>query len=279
MADATLDGLPSDVAKPGDAAPAPGTPEHAALQVKKFEDSQEAARKAASPSPEVPAKPERPADVPEKFWDAEKGEVRTAELLKSYSELESGKTKTPVADQPGTGEVKPADEAAADPANQAEMDGYSKELADNGKLSDESYKKLEAKGYAKATVDSYIEGQQALAEVRKAEAFTEAGGEEAYLAMAKWATTGMDQAAREAFNAGIRGSRAEAKAAVQSLKAAHLKAFGQEPTLMGGRQGVIPGSGGYESMAQATVDMKDPRYKTDSAFRAKVSAKLEASSF
>ena len=32
--------------------------------------------------------PERPADVPEKFWDAATGAVRTEALLKSYAELE-----------------------------------------------------------------------------------------------------------------------------------------------------------------------------------------------
>jgi len=32
--------------------------------------------------------PERPADVPEKFWDAATGTVRTEALLKSYAELE-----------------------------------------------------------------------------------------------------------------------------------------------------------------------------------------------
>src|SRR3954465_11008039 len=32
--------------------------------------------------------PARPADVPEKFWDAAAGTVRTEALLKSYAELE-----------------------------------------------------------------------------------------------------------------------------------------------------------------------------------------------
>ncbi|MCS6855979.1 MAG: hypothetical protein NZ523_14685, partial [Elioraea sp.] len=36
---------------------------------------------------EAPAR-KRPADVPEKFWDEEKGEIRLDALLKSYRELE-----------------------------------------------------------------------------------------------------------------------------------------------------------------------------------------------
>lgn len=33
-------------------------------------------------------KPNRPADIPEKFWDAERGELRVDALVKSYRELE-----------------------------------------------------------------------------------------------------------------------------------------------------------------------------------------------
>lgn len=46
---------------------------------------------AADPVPEaeaMPAAPTRPEGVPEKFWDAEAGLVRTEALLKSYRELE-----------------------------------------------------------------------------------------------------------------------------------------------------------------------------------------------
>jgi hypothetical protein len=38
--------------------------------------------------PGTTAKPERPEDVPEKFWDAEQGALRVDALLKSYRELE-----------------------------------------------------------------------------------------------------------------------------------------------------------------------------------------------
>ena len=43
-----------------------------------------------SAAPETPTAelPQRPADVPEKFWDAATGTIRTEALLKSYAELE-----------------------------------------------------------------------------------------------------------------------------------------------------------------------------------------------
>jgi hypothetical protein len=41
-----------------------------------------------APGPEAPQLAERPEDVPEKFWDAERGALRVDALLKSYLELE-----------------------------------------------------------------------------------------------------------------------------------------------------------------------------------------------
>ncbi|MFH5925984.1 capsid assembly protein [Roseomonas xinghualingensis] len=46
------------------------------------------AEPAASAVPEVPVQAGRPEDVPEKFWDAERGALRVDTLLKSYRELE-----------------------------------------------------------------------------------------------------------------------------------------------------------------------------------------------
>ena len=44
---------------------------------------------AGKPAPQGPAFPEgRPEGIPEKFWDAERGEIRVEALLKSYRELE-----------------------------------------------------------------------------------------------------------------------------------------------------------------------------------------------
>jgi len=47
-------------------------------------------------------KPQRPDNIPEKFWDAEKGEVRLDELAKSYAELEKAKSEAPAPKVEGT---------------------------------------------------------------------------------------------------------------------------------------------------------------------------------
>jgi hypothetical protein len=54
-------------------------------------------------SAETPAR-QRPEDIPEKFWDAERGEIRTEALLKSYSELERKMGSMPSLDIPSSPE-------------------------------------------------------------------------------------------------------------------------------------------------------------------------------
>lgn len=100
--------------------PVPGTPEYDAAMIAKFENRGVKAHgnadgpnntdtSGATAAANAP-KPERPAHVPEKFWDAEKGEVRTEALLKSYGELEKGKPAT----TPAAPAVDPAVKAHAD---------------------------------------------------------------------------------------------------------------------------------------------------------------------
>ena len=47
-----------------------------------------------------PESPPRPTDIPEKFWDSERGELRTEALLKSYIELERKLGSIPSLDIP-----------------------------------------------------------------------------------------------------------------------------------------------------------------------------------
>jgi len=49
---------------------------------------------AGVPADKAVKSPGRPAEIPEKFWDAEKGEIRVDALLKSYRELERRLSKT-----------------------------------------------------------------------------------------------------------------------------------------------------------------------------------------
>ena len=72
--------------------PAEGTPaEDAARQQ---QDAPEAAPTEAAEEDRAAAAAERPAGVPDKFWDAERGEIRLEALLKSYAELERRLTRS-----------------------------------------------------------------------------------------------------------------------------------------------------------------------------------------
>lgn len=61
-----------------------------------------------STTPPTPAPPQRPDDVPEKFWDGEAGSIRVESLLKSYQELERKLTSVT---QSGDGEPSEATRA------------------------------------------------------------------------------------------------------------------------------------------------------------------------
>lgn len=229
------------------------------------------AKPAAVPS--EPSKPERPADVPEKFWDPDKGSLRTDELLKSYRELEAAKSKPaePAADPTKTGE-DPA--AKAVEAAKLDMGKLSQEFAESGKLSDDSYKALEAQGFGRDVVDTYIAGQQALAAQQAQQGYELAGGKDNYQAMATWAQAALTPADIQAFDAAVTsGSPAQMKQAIVALKAQYEAAKGTDPKLVSGSPAAGP-NGAFASRAEVTQAMRDPRYKADPAYRAEVERRI-----
>jgi hypothetical protein len=273
---ATENQLPSEVPQVPAATPAPGTPEYDAAMAAKFDQAQGAQPVAAT----------KPEGIPDKFWDAEKGEVRTADLLKSYQELEKMRMPAaPAAPAPAPEGTPPAaPEGGAPDAQQVleskglNFDQFSTEFATNGALGEESYQALEKAGIPKDVVDAYIEGQVALASARDNVGYEVAGGKESFNAMAAWAVQTLPVADREAFNKAVAGSEAEMRQAVTALRAQYEAANGRAPQLLGG-QSAASGSQGYESRAQMVADMKDPRYQKDPAFRAKVMSKASVSAF
>lgn len=269
MADATNAPLPSEAPVTPPAAPLPGTPEYDAAMAAKFDGGS------------TPQAATRPENIPEKFWDAATGTVKTEDLIKSYQELEK---KLPTA---ATAQTPPAvtlpvtpDPAAATPdaakealaAKGLDMGKFATEFQTNGTLSPETYAAIEAAGFGKEVVDAYIAGQQALANQRDQAGYEVAGGKENFSKMVTWAAANMSVEERQAFNKAVAGTDAEMKLAISGLRAQYEAVNGKEPQLQGG----IPSTAaaGYESKAQMTADMRDPRYAKDPAFRAKVEAKL-----
>src|ERR1700720_209995 len=94
--------------------PQPGTEEYNAMMAARYREM--------SGRSDPPARPEH---VPEKFWNADKGEVNVDALLKSYGELE--KTR-----QPPTTETKP--DPSAPPKIPDATDDAAKKAVENAGL-------------------------------------------------------------------------------------------------------------------------------------------------
>ena len=240
--------------------------------------AQEAAAQAASGAePKLAGETaQRPDNVPEKFWDAEKGEVNTAALLASYSELERGNS-TPA-------EPKPAatDDAAAQAVSNAGLDmaALQAEYNTNGSLTDESLATLAKSGISKDMVDQYIAGAEAQNAAVQAELLEPVGGNmETYDEMIAWAGDNLDDGQIDDFNTVLEtGNTAAIKLAVKNLSDQYTAANGTEPGRQLNGKAAQGASGVYESTADLMKDMQNPEYDKNPAFRAKVEAKLARSS-
>lgn len=221
----------------------------------------------------------KPEGLPEKFNSVE-------ELVKSYSELEkklgeqSQPTKESV-DPVSKTEVKEEQpKSDLDIATKAvdsaglNMDSLAEEYAKEGKLADKSYQSLEKAGIPKEYVDRFIAGQQAIADQQSASVKNMVGGTESYDAMSEWASNNLSETEKQAYNTAVNSKDLEAvKLAVVGLKARYAQATGSEPKLVEGKASPS-GEQGFDSWAQVTQAMSDPRYSKDPAYQAEVKNKL-----
>ena len=218
----------------------------------------------------------RPEWLPEKFKSVE-------DMAKAYAELEAklgGKTQdNPPADPANTGDTSQPGQNPEQLLSEKGLDlsTFTAEFNAKGELSAESYAKLAAAGFDKDIVDNYINGQKAVMAQYETAVLAEVGGSEKYSEMVTWAKANMTDAEINAYNAAVSsGDVAQAKLAVLGLSAKFQKAVGSEPRLVQGRTSSAS-EDVFESTAQLTEAMRDPRYAKDPAYRAKVQAKLARS--
>jgi len=249
------------------------------------EDSQEhidaMVAKSEGDSPQTPDNQEstvdeRPEWLPEKFKTPE-------DMAKSYAALEKkmsgGKDTEAKVDESTPTEI-PSNEDAKEVAEKAglDFDAMQLEYGSNGQLSDETYEAINKSGIPRDVVDSYIAGQEALATSLRTDMFSSVGGEENYGSMMQWASNNLDKAEVNAYN-NVMGTSdpAQIQLAVRGLHAQYQADTGSNPSLISGETTANAGSK-FESVAQVTAAMRDPKYKTDPAFRKTVEAKLARSS-
>ena len=218
---------------------------------------------------------ERPEWLPEKFKSAE-------DMANAYSELEK-KLGQPAAEEQQEEEPQQQetendnDKPEAGNYNEAVVEASQEFFANDGQLSDETYKKLEEVGLPRDLVDSYAAGQQALLQSEEAQIKGVAGND--YDARAEWANEHLPSEEIDAFEEAVTsGSVQQAKLAVQGLHARYQNATGNRPkTLV---QGAVSGSSTmpFKSMQELARAQSDPRYRSgDKAYHQEIDRRLAVS--
>jgi len=220
---------------------------------------------------ENPDASDRPEWLPEKFNSVE-------DMAQAYESLEQklgSQDEEEYEEELGDDELESITEDLEEIG--IDFDSLSQEFAELGGLSEDSYDSLIEAGIPRSMVDQFIDGQMAVAEQMQQEAFEQVGGQEAYEDMVSWASDNMQEASIDAFNNAVNSGNIEtANLAIQGLQAQYRSVNGNEPSLVMGETKSVTG-GVFDSAAQLTAAMRDPRYSSDSAYRQQVASKLSRS--
>jgi hypothetical protein len=226
--------------------------------------------------PQAEETQERPEWLPEKFKSAE-------DMAQAYAELEKrmgqGTKEVEETEQPEEQQEEQTDdnkEEASD-YNEAVVEASKEFFENDGKLSEDTYKKLEGIGLPRDLVDSYAAGQQALLQSEEAQIKGVAGDN--YDQMAEWANEHLPQEEIDAFDEAVTsGTVSQAKLAVQGLYARYQNATGAtQPKLV---QGAVSGSSTmpFKSMQELARAQSDPRYRSgDKAYHQEIDRRLAVS--
>lgn len=158
------------------------------------------------------------------------------------------------------------------------------EYASKGELSEASYAKLAEAGYTKRFVDSFVRGQEALAEQYAAGVVRYAGGAEQFNRILSHLEAN-DKSTKEALESAIVRKDLTTAKAILNLAGRNLgKTRGVAPARTLTTQGKPAVSApkvqteGFSSKADMVKAMSDPRYLRDAKYTMDVRAKVAASS-
>ena len=221
---------------------------------------------------------ERPDWLPEKFNTPE-------EMANAYAEAER---KISQGTQEEEYEYEEQEEPKAETTEEGEeyyesmtpesLAGYTEELGQSGSLSEESYEEITEKfGIPRAVAEAYVDGQMALQQQMIADIMGTVGGEQNYAEMIQWGQNNFSEDEQKTFDATIaEGNIDSIKLAVSGVWARMQQDRGPRGKLI---QGNTPAStnNSFQSIAEITDAMKDPRYKKDPAYRAEVQRRLASS--
>lgn len=158
------------------------------------------------------------------------------------------------------------------------------EYAKDGKLSEASYAKLKEAGYTKRFVDSFVRGQEALAEQYAAGVVRFAGGPDQFNRILSHLEAN-DKSTKEALESAIIRKDIATTKAILNLAGKTLgKAVGVKPkrTITNQAKPVVAPKStpaeAFSSKADMIKAMSDPRYLRDAKYTMEVRAKVAASS-
>lgn len=226
----------------------------------------------------------RPDHVPEKFWDAEKGQARWDDLAKSYGELEKRfASDAAIKTEP---EAEPTEKVndlkitkpeadAANPLTTAFETFASKYDETSGQPGDEAIAEIEGLGVPRAIIDTYLAGLEALRERELSSAFAVAGGEDAFNSAMKWATANLSDEDVAGYNSLV-ANAATAKQGIEWLMSRYTASQPREGRRIQGEASAGIGEV-FQTKQQMIEAMKSARYTTDSAFRQEVAEKAARS--
>jgi hypothetical protein len=259
----------------------------------------------APPQDQPQVDPNRPAWLDPKFQKPEdlanSYKEQQAALTRAQQELSRLKGEKPATDEqpPIAGvqesdeqkpdEEKPNDdEAATKVADAAGVDlaPYQEEYNTSGDVSEENRVKL-AEGLkkvlgddARAIVDQFIEARKVVHANDTKMFMDAAGGQEQYATMTTWAAQNLPKEQVEAYNKQVEsGDRHSVLFAIEGLRAKYEAANGRVPQRITGNGNAPANAGAFRSAAEMTAAMKDPKYKTDEAYRNDVARRLALSNF
>ena len=210
-------------------------------------------------------------------------------MAKAYAELEAKLGKPAEVTEELPEEIDPEDVEEAEEGDKDEtkdddapvtpgeaFEALNARFMENGTFDDDDYAFAEKVGYSREMVDSYLAGQQALAEATTRQLHEAAGGTDNMERMFVWAKASLTAAEIDRFNAHFQGNDVNsAIIAMEQLRGRYEKANPNQKLVSGRSSGGSVDA--FESWAQVTVAMSDPRYRSDAAYNRSVADKLARS--
>jgi len=154
---------------------------------------------------------------------------------------------------------------------------FQEEYNSTGELSKDAYEALDEAGISGDMVNSWIAGQEAVANQTIDSIYEIVGGKEQYDQMIEWADDNLEPWEVESFNTQIENLDPNSQFAVTGLQARYQNSIGaQSPHLVYGEsaQHTMPK---FESLNELTRAMSDKRYAEDPHFRSEVAKRLNNS--